>query len=76
MQVAAGIAGNIGDGGATAGRGAVGKRMAVLVLGLARAPVEYGVVVLGKVIRALGQLILRDGVGPIAFRGDVARTLC
>ena len=75
MQVTARIAGNIGDGGAAAGRGAVGKRMAVLVLGLARTPVEYRMVVLGKIIRALGQLILRDGIGPIAFRGDVARTL-
>ena len=75
MQVAARIAGNVGDGGATAGRGAIDKRMPILVPRFARAPVEYRVVVLGKVIRALGQLILRDGIGPIAFRGDVARTL-
>ena len=62
MQVTARIAGNIGDGGAAAGRGAVGKRMPVLVLGLARAPVEYRAIILGKVIRTLGQLILRDGI--------------
>ena len=75
MQVAAGIAGNIGDGGATAGRGAFGKRIAVLALRLARAPVEYRVIILGKIVRTLGKLVFRNSIGPKAFSGDVARTL-
>ena len=75
MQVAARIAGNIGDGGATAGRGAIDKRMPILVPRFARAPVEYRVVVCGKIVRALRKLVLRNGVGPIALSGDVAGAL-